>query len=306
VRSSHFERDVSSPNVATVGVGETTIGWPSMTTIAASMLLAAIVTLPSDSLTAEDARSDEPSAQELLDRVFRNLYDADFIQVLRITSRSRSGRELSRRMQIVRRQTGGPGRALMRFIDPPDLRGTSLLVFQKPDRHDDVLLYLPAFERTRRISSAQRSDAFFGTDFTYEDLEPKQARDFVVQAVGTEFNGEKRHYLLDARPRSNTTSQYDRIAYLIDPQTHVVVRTEYYLKGSLWKRLETDASRILEVDGRFLPFLARMSNIRRGTETTIETESYELRREIPDSLFTETNLAVGDEHRDRSRLQEGR
>jgi hypothetical protein len=85
-----------------------------------------------------------------------------------------------------------------------------------------------------------------------------------------------------------------------------VVRTEYYLKGSLWKRLETDASRILEVDGRFLPFLARMSNIRRGTETTIETESYELRREIPDSLFTETNLAVGDEHRDRSRLQEGR
>ena len=276
-----------------------------MKTVIGSLLLAAIATLPSDSLAAEDALPDDPSAQELLDLAFRNLYDADFVQVLRITSRGRTGRELSRRLQIVRRQTGGPGRALIRFLDPPDVRGTSLLVFQKPDRYDDVFLYLPAFERTRRISSAQRSDPFFGTDFTYEDLEPKQAKDFIVRPLGTEFDGESSRHIIEARPRSSETSQYDRIVYAIDANTRVVIRAEYYLQGSLWKRLEIDALQILEVDGRFLPFFAQMSNLKKGTQTTIETESYELRPEIPDSLFTETNLATGDEHRDRSRSRKG-
>jgi hypothetical protein len=265
-------------------------------------LLVVVSSMPSDLLAAEDALPDEPSARELLDRAFRNLYDADFIQVIQITSRNRAGRELSRRLQITRKQTDGPGRTLLRFLDPPDLRGTSLLVFQKESRHDDVFLYLPAFERTRRISSAQRSDAFFGTDFTYEDLEPKHVQEYTVRALGPELApGGQSYRLVEAQPRSPDASQYERTIYVIDPHTNVVIRTEYYRKDSLWKRLETDPSSIEEVDDRHLPFRAQMSNVRTGTVTLIQTESYELRRGIPDSLFTETNLAVGDDKRDRSR-----
>jgi hypothetical protein len=189
----------------------------------------------------------------------------------------------------------------MRFLDPPDLRGTALLVLQRPNRHDDVILYLPAFERARRISSAQRSDAFFGTDFTYEDLEPKEAGDFVVKLLGIEPHGDSPHHLIEIRPQPGTRSQYDRSTYTIDPQTNIVIRTEYYRKDSLWKRLEIDPSRVQNVHGRYVPFLARMSNVRRGTVTVIETESYELRHAIPDSLFTEMNLVVGDQEHDRSR-----
>lgn len=256
----------------------------------------------SSTRAAQDAMSSEPSAHQLLERAFRNLYDADFVQVLQITSRSRTGRELTRRLQITRKQTNGSGRALVRFLDPPDLRGTSLLVFQRRDRHDDVFLYLPAFERTRRISSAQRSDAFFGTDFTYEDLEPKQAKSYTARSLGIELTSDGRRIrLVEARPRSTGDSQYDRTIYAIDPETHVVRLTEYFRQDSLWKRLETDISSVEEVDGRHLPFRAKMSNVRRGTQTLIETESYEIRGGIPDSLFTQTNLAVGDDVRDRSR-----
>jgi hypothetical protein len=189
----------------------------------------------------------------------------------------------------------------MRFLDPPDLRGTALLVLQRPNRYDDFILYLPAFERTRRISSAQRSDAFFGTDFTYEDLEPKKAGDFVAKLLGIEPHGANRHHVIEIRPRPGTRSQYDRSTYTIDPQTSIVVRIEHYKEDSLWKRLEIDPSRVQNVDGRYLPFLARMSNVRRGTVTVIETESYEPRHAIPDSLFTEMNLVVGDQEHDRNR-----
>lgn len=262
------------------------------------LLLLAVLSPASTAAAPEEPH--QPSAGALLDQAFRNLYDADFVQVLRMTSRSRTGRELSRRLQITRKQTGGPGRALVRFLDPPDLRGTSLLVFQKTGRHDDVFLYLPAFERTRRISSAQRSDAFFGSDFTYEDLEPKQASDYAASTLGHEGAEGRLVVLIEVRARG-VASQYERAIHAIDPQRKVVIRTDYYRNGSLCKRLEVDPAQIREVDGRHLPFRARMSSLRRGTETVIETESYELHSAIPDSIFTETNLAVGDPERDRSR-----
>jgi hypothetical protein len=267
------------------------------------MLAAALVS--NAAWAAEDALPEAPPAEQLLDRAFRNLYDADFVQVVRITSRSRTGREWSQLLQITRKQTAGPGRALVRFLGPPDLRGTSLLVIENESRHDDVFLYLPAFERTRRISSAQRSDAFFGTDLTYEDLEPKRAEDYETRLLGDEAVAGVPCRLVEARPRPGIESQYERTVYAIDPQRSVVLRAEYQRQGSPWKRLETDPAAIREVEGRQLPFRARVANPSQGTETRFETESYELQAFIADSVFTETNLAWGDEERDRSRWAAG-
>jgi hypothetical protein len=274
---------------------------------AAAILVAAVISSAAWAVeSAEDALPEGPSAAQLLDRAFRNLYDADFVQVVRITSRSRTGREWSQRLQITRKQTAGPGRALVRFLGPPDLRGTSLLVIENEGRHDDVFVYLPAFERTRRISSAQRSDAFFGTDLTYEDLEPKRAADYEARFAGSGPVAGVPCLLVEARPRPGIESQYEKTVYGIDPTRNVVLRAEHHRQGSLWKRLETDPAEIHEVQGRQLPFRARLSNPGQGTETRLETESYELQPFIADSVFTETNLAWGDEERDRSRSAEGR
>jgi hypothetical protein len=61
---------------------------------------------------------------------------------------------------------------------PFDSRGLTLLTYrykgsERPlaDTHnDDTWVYSPTLRRVRRISSAQRSDAVAGTDFTFDDL----------------------------------------------------------------------------------------------------------------------------------------
>jgi len=61
---------------------------------------------------------------------------------------------------------------------PFDSRGLTLLTYrykgsEKPlaqSHNDDTWVYSPSLRRVRRISSAQRSDAVAGTDFTFDDL----------------------------------------------------------------------------------------------------------------------------------------
>ena len=61
---------------------------------------------------------------------------------------------------------------------PFDARGISLLTYRyksadKPmadAKNDDTWVYVPSLRRVRRISTAQRTDAISGTDFTFDDL----------------------------------------------------------------------------------------------------------------------------------------
>ena len=61
---------------------------------------------------------------------------------------------------------------------PFDARGIELLTYRYKTsdlprdeaRNDDTWVYVPTLRRVRRISSAQRTDAVAGTDFTFDDL----------------------------------------------------------------------------------------------------------------------------------------
>jgi hypothetical protein len=54
---------------------------------------------------------------------------------------------------------------------PYDAAGTALMVWRylDPKKHDRNFGYLPAIRRVRRVSSANRSDALWGSDFSVDD-----------------------------------------------------------------------------------------------------------------------------------------
>jgi hypothetical protein len=241
------------------------------------------------------AEAPDAAPAELLSRTWDNLYGVDSAQVLRLTSKSPQGRAVTRKLWIVRKYSAPPPRALIRFLEPSDVRGTSMLVIERETRDSDVFLYLPAFQRTKRITAAQRFDAFFGTNLTYEDLEPKRPQDFEVRALGTDGAGELRCERLDVRPRPGVESQYEHTVFCIEPQRAVILWADYTVKGSTAKRLETDPWSIRRVGDRHLPFRARLRTHATGFETEIAVEEHEARPELPDSVFTIPHLELGDE-----------
>ncbi|MDX1579173.1 MAG: DUF1329 domain-containing protein, partial [Gemmatimonadota bacterium] len=65
-------------------------------------------------------------------------------------------------------------------VDAPfDARGTMVMTYRYKSsdgpraqaKNDDTWVYVPTLRRVRRISSAQRTDAVSGTDFTFDDLQ---------------------------------------------------------------------------------------------------------------------------------------
>ena len=207
-------------------------------------------------------------------------------------------------MQVTRKQSTRPGKALVRFLEPPTLRRTSVLVLENEGAYDDFWVYLPALQRTRRIGGAQRGDSFFGTDLSYEDVEPKYAEDWDVRVVGTDQVESQPCLVLEIVPRAGFESTYEKMVSCIDPAFATILRTEFFVHGKRHKLLAADPDSVREISGRYIPFRLTMSTPRRRTETIVETERYEIRNDVPDAIFTTRNLESGDAGRDRSAAEE--
>jgi hypothetical protein len=244
----------------------------------------------------------EPSLEprDLLARAFANLYADDYIQTLQLAAESPGIRPVVRTLQILRKQSVTPGKALVRFLEPPDVRRTSVLILENREANDDLWVYLPALRMTRRISSSQRADSFFGTDLSYEDVEPKHADDYEVTPGGAAEDAEG-CVVVDIRARPPFESTYERMLSCIEPERALIRWTDFYRKGERIKRLRMDPHSVEPIGDRFIPFLITMETLRTRSRTEVRTKSYELVKKLDEKLFNTWNLEAGDAEKDRKR-----
>lgn len=256
--------------------------------------------LPSSSGYAEEGAG--PTSEfptHLVKRAFFNLYAEDYVQTMELVTNPRGGRGMAKKLQVIRRQSVKPGKALVRFLSPPDLRRTSVLIVENDDASDDLFVYLPAVRMTRHLSASQRADAFFGTDLSYEDIEPKRSEDFDARWRSWGTLGDLRCAEIELTTRPGIESTYDSMVSCIEVERGLIYWTEFYRGGVVVKRLEVDPESVREIGPRYVPYMMVMTDLRRGSSTAIATESYDALASIPDALFSTWNLEVGNARRDR-------
>ena len=109
------------------------------------------------------------------------------------TRRARSATSAGR---FERLGSHGQSKAVLRFTAPAEVKGVALLVVNHPDRASDQWMWTPAIERDRRIALQDRSTRFFGTDFSFEDLEERDV-DQYDYALARRRGGRRRRLLED-------------------------------------------------------------------------------------------------------------
>ena len=122
-------------------------------------------------------------------------------------------------------------KALLRFAEPADVRGTALLSIEHPDREDDQWLYLPALRKSRRISAGNRTDSFVGSDFTYEDLGAEEMDQYDYRIVREENLDGAAVYVVEATPNNEQRkreSGYSRRDIFVRKDIASIVRIDYY------------------------------------------------------------------------------
>jgi hypothetical protein len=186
--------------------------------------------------------------------------------------------------QSVRIGSYGDSKAIIRFTAPAEVKGVALLVVNHPERSSDQWMWTPAIGRDRRIALQDRSTRFFGTDFSFEDLEERDVNQFDYKLEGEESIDGAPCWRIESRPRQGKVSQYTFSRVWIRHDNYVPAEYDNYVKDQVARRLHQ--SRIENVQGIWTARLLEMTDLRRKSRTTLRIEKLEYNAPMKDDDFT--------------------
>lgn len=128
-------------------------------------------------------------------------------------------------------------KSLTIFDRPGDVKGTAFLSFTHITEPDDQWIYLPALKRVKRISSANKSGPFMGSELAYEDLTSQEVSKYTYKWLRDEVCGELQCYVVEQHPVYENSGYTRRIVW-IDKDEYRPIKIEFYdRKNTLLKTL---------------------------------------------------------------------
>ncbi len=214
----------------------------------------------------------------------------DFTARQLMVLRNRQGQESRRQLRVQVLEVADDGdKSLFVFDDPRDVRGTAFLVHAHRDGADDQWIYLPALRRVRRISSANRSGSFMGSEFAYEDMTPPEVEKFTYRYLRDEPCGEATCSVTERVP-VDRRSNYRRQLVWRDREELRTRKVEYYDRKDDHLKTLTLSNYEQHVDRYWRAGEMTMVNHLTGKSTVLTWSDYRFRAGLDDSDFTQTGL----------------
>ena len=192
-------------------------------------------------LTAYANTEEERGLEIAVEADSRDLGFGDSKAELEMILRNRHGEETSRALRNrTLEQTEDGDKVLIIFDNPGDVKGTAFLSFTHKAGPDDQWLYLPALKRVKRISSANKSGPFVGSEFAYEDISSQEVEKYTYRYAGEEAFDGRDHFIVERDP-VDPKSGYTRQLVWYDTGEYRPWKVEYYdRKNTLLKTLVYD------------------------------------------------------------------
>ena len=194
------------------------------------------------------------------------------------------GKTSERRWIFTRMGSHGQSKTVIKFTSPSEVKGVALLVMNHPDKPSDQWMWTPAIERDRRIALQDRSTRFFGTDFSFEDLEERDAAQYEHKLLGEEVLAGTKTWKIQAVPKPTRSSQYTKNILWIRTDNYATVRIDSYEGDQVVRRL--DHGKLQNVQGIWTARELKMADLRRGTVTWLDIEKIEYNVPVSDNDFT--------------------
>lgn len=230
------------------------------------------------------------TGEQIYERVSANRFRA-YIQDVSLFSSDRGGSEQETRLTVTwenfREKPGSDGvlsKTVVRYTHPFEVRFSGYLIINNRDRVNDQFLYLASRRRIRRVNL--RGENLFGTDFSFEDVVPRELEDStyrrlpdrVVQGVAT--------YVVEAIPRQSVDSEYSRFLLHVDRERFVPLENHYWdAAGVEVKRLRAERESIRDFDGVWMPLRISMQHLLHESETRLVVERVVPNPDLPPTTF---------------------
>jgi len=169
--------------------------------------------------------------------------------------------------------------SLMRFLSPKSVKGVTLLNINSGEK---IYLYMPAYDKPRRIAGSSKGDEFMGTGLSYEDMSMDYENKDYEKKLLEETDSE---YKIEIIPSGEDVS-YKKIILIVDKEKFYAKKVEFYnMSENLTKTLEIVQIQIDEND-KITPIEIVFTDIEENHKTKIVIKEIEYNVELSSSFFS--------------------
>ena len=217
-----------------------------------------------------------------VDTAMNNFTDGEFESKLLIREPNGTAREIDfTTYQKV------PDKRLVRFSAPGDLKGMGVLVENK----DVMYVFLPGFQKVRRVGTHVKAQTFMGSDFSFEDMSLlRYSPTYDAKLVKEDANS----WELELAVKPGQEVEYPRVHMWVEKKSQQptkidfmdgsgkVLKTAEYLDYHLDGSTHYGQSKVVVTDHR-----------RNDHKSEIEFVSTKLNQGLKDDFFTQRTLIRG-------------
>ena len=204
--------------------------------------------------------------------------------------RNKQGQESRRQLRFKVLEVEDDGdKSIFVFDEPRDVKGTALLIHAHREGDDEQWLYLPALKRVKRISSANRSGSFMGSEFAYEDLSTQEVEKYTHRYLRDEPCGDLTCTVSERVPVGKG-SGYSRQLVWHDQDELRVWKVEYYDRKDTHLKTLTLSNYERYLDRFWQAGEMAMVNHVTGKSTDLSWSDFEFGTDLDDRDFTRTGL----------------
>ncbi len=174
------------------------------------------------------------------------------------------------------------------ITEPPDLAGTAFYVREQAGQ-DDMRVFIPGLNRTRRVTGSMAARELWGTSFSYQDIK---------QMFGAFIGGSRRNlpdtaYMgrpvkaLEIVPDGGESVAFERVELLFDAESCVPLAADYTdAEGEASKRLRIDPATIFTLEEHHIATDFVMTDLIAGKSTRVTMSDIRFDPSIPRSAFS--------------------
>lgn len=268
------------------------------------MKLIKTITASAIALSLTAAAFADQKGKDIIQQVL-DVEDPSFSQTAVVmTLTEKNGSTDVRQVKQYGRSANGLKAVVMDFVGPgsSNVKGTRFLLQENGNgKDDDKFIYMPALKSTRRVSTADGSKAFVGTDASYDDLSTrdidKDEHTFIGEEKKTVNGTTYDCWVVSSKSKNANDTQYgDKKQWIYKDQLIPVYAELYDKKGKLLKTLEV--LELKDVKGEtgkvyHTPMKSLMTNVQTGHSTKLEIKQIVVDKPLPAKVFTQNFLSTG-------------
>ncbi len=188
-------------------------------------------------------------------------------------------------------------RSIALVLQPISDKDVGLLTYEyfQTGRENDVLLYLPALAKVRRLVSGgdgnEDGGSFFGTEFFSDDVQLRKIDEYDFTTLRADTQDGRTVWVIESVPNAARAKKtaYGKSQLWVDQQRNIILREDIFNRAGKLYRQRLNRQ-VTQVEGVWMSKLQTMNNLVTHRISAIQNVSVTYNKSVPDELLTERSL----------------